>query len=81
MSQSKRPAEEILIDALQLALEAYFEVEEAAQWMTVPQPVLGGKIPSDLVLAGEGDEVLAVVARLCDPNYLSKASNQGGNGE
>lgn len=49
------------------ALGDLYEPREALSWLVSPQPLLGGKVPADLLLTEEGSaEVVRAVSQLQD---------------
>jgi hypothetical protein len=47
-------------------LEEVYRPEGREIWLKSPNPLLGGAVPNDLIAAGEGDRVAAVLHGLAE---------------
>jgi uncharacterized protein (DUF2384 family) len=48
----------------------FYDFEGAMQWLSRTQPLLGGRIPQQLIEAGQGDEVLQALRSLDQGTFL-----------
>ena len=51
-------------------LEAYYRNHEIDMWLRSPQPLLKGRRPCDLILAGNAAEVERIIDQLDSGAYL-----------
>lgn len=58
------------MDEIRAMLAWFYEPAQIDEWLSMPNPCLGGAVANDLIAAGQTAQVRAVVQRLADGAYI-----------